>query len=180
MGNFNRGGNRGGFGSGGRDGGRPSFGKKPWGGGGDRDRVMYPATCSNCGNHCEVPFRPTNGKPVYCKDCFGEKGGGSNDRFPRNDSRAPEAVKTTFEGPQENNGVKKQLEAMNVKLDRLIQVVNELSRGKSTETKEVVNVSTSPAQVKPVFEKETTKAKSPAKAFPKKSGKKATPKKGKR
>jgi CxxC-x17-CxxC domain-containing protein len=33
-------------------------------------REMFTATCSNCGNEARVPFRPTNGKPVYCSDCF--------------------------------------------------------------------------------------------------------------
>ena len=33
-------------------------------------RQMFPATCSKCGRSTEVPFRPTNGKPVYCSDCF--------------------------------------------------------------------------------------------------------------
>ena len=33
-------------------------------------REMFPATCSNCGREAMVPFRPTNGKPVYCNDCF--------------------------------------------------------------------------------------------------------------
>jgi CxxC-x17-CxxC domain-containing protein len=42
-----------------------------FGGGYDRGpRQMYPATCSRCGNETEVPFQPTNGKPVYCSDCF--------------------------------------------------------------------------------------------------------------
>ncbi len=41
------------------------------GGGYDRGpRQMFPATCSRCGNETEVPFEPTNGKPVYCSDCF--------------------------------------------------------------------------------------------------------------
>jgi CxxC-x17-CxxC domain-containing protein len=41
------------------------------GGGYDRGpRQMFAATCSRCGNETEVPFRPTNGKPVYCSDCF--------------------------------------------------------------------------------------------------------------
>ena len=34
------------------------------------DRKMYPAKCSDCGNDCEVPFEPEEGKPVKCKDCF--------------------------------------------------------------------------------------------------------------
>jgi CxxC-x17-CxxC domain-containing protein len=33
-------------------------------------REMFSATCSNCGREAQVPFRPTNGKPVYCNDCF--------------------------------------------------------------------------------------------------------------
>ena len=33
-------------------------------------REMHKATCSECGNECEVPFKPTEGKPVYCKECF--------------------------------------------------------------------------------------------------------------
>jgi CxxC-x17-CxxC domain-containing protein len=42
-----------------------------FGGGYDRGpREMFAATCSKCGKETEVPFRPTNGKPVYCSDCF--------------------------------------------------------------------------------------------------------------
>ena len=33
-------------------------------------REMFTATCSSCGREAQVPFRPTNGKPVYCNDCF--------------------------------------------------------------------------------------------------------------
>ena len=39
-------------------------------------REMFTATCSNCGNEAKVPFRPTNGKPVYCSDCFRSMRGG--------------------------------------------------------------------------------------------------------
>lgn len=33
-------------------------------------RKMYQATCARCGQTAEVPFEPTEGKPVYCRDCF--------------------------------------------------------------------------------------------------------------
>ena len=36
----------------------------------DQPRVMYPAVCANCGKETEVPFQPTQGRPVYCRDCF--------------------------------------------------------------------------------------------------------------
>jgi CxxC-x17-CxxC domain-containing protein len=33
-------------------------------------REMHKATCSDCGQECEVPFKPAEGKPVYCKACY--------------------------------------------------------------------------------------------------------------
>jgi len=54
MGDFNRGGG-GGF--------RRDFGP----------RQMFKATCSDCGKECEVPFKPAEGKPVYCRDCYSKR-----------------------------------------------------------------------------------------------------------
>ena len=39
-----------------------------YGGGGSRQ--MYDAVCADCGNACQVPFQPTQDRPVYCSDCF--------------------------------------------------------------------------------------------------------------
>jgi CxxC-x17-CxxC domain-containing protein len=33
-------------------------------------REMHKATCADCGKECTVPFKPTEGKPVYCRDCY--------------------------------------------------------------------------------------------------------------
>jgi CxxC-x17-CxxC domain-containing protein len=33
-------------------------------------RTMHAAKCSDCGADCEVPFAPTEGRPVYCNACF--------------------------------------------------------------------------------------------------------------
>jgi CxxC-x17-CxxC domain-containing protein len=52
----------GGGGGGGMGGGGGSYGRS--------DKQMYPATCSNCGRDTEVPFMPTSGRPVLCRDCF--------------------------------------------------------------------------------------------------------------
>jgi CxxC-x17-CxxC domain-containing protein len=116
MGNFNRddnrgGGYRGGFsrggGRGGFGGGRSSFSE-------DRGRrEMFKTICSNCGKECEVPFRPTNGKPVYCSDCFekmGNGGRGDSRRFDDRD-RAPQA----HGGPD--------LGAINAKLDKILNIL---------------------------------------------------------
>lgn len=87
MGNYNRdngrsggGGGRGGFGGpsrsfggGGRSfgGGGRSFGGKP---------AMHQATCSECGASCELPFKPTGDRPVFCSTCFGKQDGGGGAR----------------------------------------------------------------------------------------------------
>ncbi len=58
MGEFNNrsGGNRGGF--------NRSF---------DGPREMHKAVCGECGKECEVPFKPAEGKPVFCRDCYQKK-----------------------------------------------------------------------------------------------------------
>ncbi len=33
-------------------------------------RPMYTAVCADCGTNCEVPFKPSAGRPVYCKGCY--------------------------------------------------------------------------------------------------------------
>ena len=33
-------------------------------------REMHKAVCSDCGKECEVPFKPTEGRPIYCRECF--------------------------------------------------------------------------------------------------------------
>ena len=30
----------------------------------------FKAVCADCGKECEVPFKPTEGRPVKCNDCF--------------------------------------------------------------------------------------------------------------
>ncbi|NTV23592.1 MAG: hypothetical protein HGA85_04420 [Nanoarchaeota archaeon] len=50
---------------GGRDRSRGGFG------GGRRVSPQFTkATCAKCGAECELPFKPTTSKPVYCRDCF--------------------------------------------------------------------------------------------------------------
>ncbi|MCJ7610310.1 DNA-directed RNA polymerase [Candidatus Bathyarchaeota archaeon] len=33
-------------------------------------RVMTKAVCADCKQECEVPFKPTEGRPVYCRECY--------------------------------------------------------------------------------------------------------------
>lgn len=34
------------------------------------ERVETRASCSSCGKETTVPFKPTQGRPVYCRECF--------------------------------------------------------------------------------------------------------------
>jgi CxxC-x17-CxxC domain-containing protein len=38
-----------------------------------RPREMHKATCADCKKECEVPFKPTGDRPVYCKECFSKR-----------------------------------------------------------------------------------------------------------
>jgi CxxC-x17-CxxC domain-containing protein len=41
--------------------------------GGGHERSETRATCSSCGKDTTVPFRPSQGRPVYCRDCFQQR-----------------------------------------------------------------------------------------------------------
>ena len=164
MGNFQGGGNRGGGFRGGNSGGRPSFGggRPSFGGGrgGDRGPVtMHKAVCDECHKACEVPFRPSQDKPVYCNDCFGGKKE-TSDRGPRKDfgeraprrefsdrpSQSPAFSKPAVSQSSVSDDTKKQLADISVKLDRLASVVERLVQSKS-EIKPVVKVAPIVAKV---------------------------------
>jgi len=34
------------------------------------NREMHKAVCADCGKECEVPFKPIEGRSVYCRDCY--------------------------------------------------------------------------------------------------------------
>lgn len=83
---------------------------------GDRDQdfgrnagrsSMFEATCDECGNTCEIPFKPNGSKPVYCHDCFKKDGGGN-----RNNA-----------GNKDLERMKEQMEILNIKLDRIVKIL---------------------------------------------------------
>ena len=107
---------------------RPSFGARP--SFGDRDRgsrgpvEMHKAICDNCGRECEVPFRPTSGKPVYCSNCFESKreGGGDSRRFDERPRFEKPQRSEQQSQPQPNYG--QQLDALNAKVDKILDILS--------------------------------------------------------
>jgi len=85
---------------------KPSFGGKRNSSFISRDKQMFNATCDKCARQCEVPFKPTGDKPVYCSDCF-EKGGSAINRS--NDKPVSQ--------------YKEQFDALNAKLDKILKIL---------------------------------------------------------
>ncbi len=137
------GGNRGGGARFGGNRGGSGFSRGGFGGnkfGGDRDRgnrppvVMNDAVCAECHKQCQVPFRPSGDKPVYCNDCFrGQNGPSERPSFnnaPRKEYNKPQAQVVISQPSNNQNDLKKQLDAMNVKLDSLIRTVEAMTKPK--------------------------------------------------
>lgn len=188
MGNFNRGGrsdfkynsgrdsDRGGSGRGGyggRDPGRGGFGGNRGGGGfrdRNEDREMFQATCTECGKSCEVPFKPSGGKPVLCRDCF--RGARGDDCGGRDSSRRdfpPRSNRDDYRQQRDNTiGGKsaehfdQQFSLLNEKLDKILQRLTPSYMREQTESPHDAAQNDTLAQLiepKPVTKKKGSKKK---------------------
>ncbi|MDD5098498.1 MAG: hypothetical protein PHD31_02170 [Candidatus Pacebacteria bacterium] len=114
-----------------RGGGRDFNRRSSFGGGRDRGRPeMHEAICSDCGKRCEVPFKPTNEKPVYCSECFEKHGGSSrsSERPSHGGERFQERRESNFgsrnvEAPKSENQHKEQFDRLSAKLDIIINML---------------------------------------------------------
>lgn len=52
-------------------------------------RTLHRAICADCKKECEVPFKPSGERPVYCKDCFSKRKGGSGGSFNERSGNRP-------------------------------------------------------------------------------------------
>ena len=43
------------------------------GGNGFRERTFTRVVCAECNKECEIPFKPSGDRPVYCKECFSKR-----------------------------------------------------------------------------------------------------------
>ena len=145
-----------GGGNSGRGGDRKSFGDRG-------DRPKFQVVCDECGKNCEVPFRPTAGKPVYCDSCFG-KGNSSSSGSSSRERRA-ESPRNDFSGDQ--------LASINAKLDKLLDLFSS-AETKMAEKKEVAKNEVVKKEVTPKKEA-TASAKAMAVNEEKKVAKKAKP-----
>lgn len=134
MGEYNRN-DRGDDRRGRRFGGRNSGGRNFGGDRGFSRPPMHQATCAQCGKSCEVPFRPTGDRPVYCSDCFESRrneDGNSRGSTSRNFSRPNFEERRSYSQDQgdkwntrgnDNGQLIDQLKSLHVKLDKIISIL---------------------------------------------------------
>lgn len=131
---------------------RKSFGSREFG---DREKPeMFQTVCSECGNECEVPFKPNGRKPVFCRSCFKkdefDEGGSDRRDYGRDNYDKPRFEKPRFEKPaykeQGQSGLrpvenyKAQFEMLNFKMDMILKAlhnmgVNPIAPAKAHEAK---------------------------------------------
>jgi len=106
------------------------------------DRQMYKAICDSCGKECELPFKPSSGKPVYCDDCFRKK---SPSKYGQSNEKNDEII---------------------AKLDKIIQLLEGKKPAKKTKV----------VKLKKTVSKKVVKKSAPKKTTPKKVAKKGASK----
>lgn len=107
---------------------------------------LFSATCSDCHAKCEVPFRPSHDKPVYCTTCFGVKKNANEPRGSKNDGdrqgkgsysnqqhehkNKSSEHHSSHRGSKSGRGddsiadLKRQITVLDVKLNRILDLIN--------------------------------------------------------
>jgi CxxC-x17-CxxC domain-containing protein len=97
------------------------------------EKQMFSATCDKCGKECEVPFKPTSGKPVYCSDCFSSTSGryqeGGNKSAGVNSGMTKEELEKEFE-------------RLNVKLNEIQSLLTSLTMKGASPIKKKIPINT--------------------------------------
>lgn len=133
-------------------------------------RQMFKTICDSCGKDCEVPFRPSGEKPVYCSDCFEKNREGSEprrfedrdnrqprfesrdnrpSRFESRDNRQPRFENRDSRPPQNNE----QYNTLNIKLDKILAILTMSKPQADKEAKVVKDLPLSSKDVAIIFEK---------------------------
>jgi CxxC-x17-CxxC domain-containing protein len=152
----------------------------------DREQRMFKAVCSDCKKTCEVPFKPSSDKPVFCRDCFSAKrdretkeykaglANGEVKKFGQDKPVHSGSVHSAFVPVEAGESTKKQLAEMNTRIDKLTAMVEKMvaEKGVAQVTKTIVST-----PVKKITPKAVAPKKVIAKAVVKKVvAKKVTPK----
>lgn len=127
-----------------------NFNKFKNGHGGDRGfdrhshgpRQMFQAVCSKCGQNCEVPFKPTGDRPVFCNNCFKSQGQDRPKFTPQNFAGQPRQTQVSAgqsarppQSHKDGPGYQAQFETLNVKLDKVLAMLAPAKAEKAVKAK---------------------------------------------
>jgi len=83
-----------------------------------RPKEMFATTCDKCKKDCEVPFRPSGDKPVYCSECFEKK-----DKVVQNKG-------TNYEGKSKDmKQMREQIDGLHKKVNRIMEMLEKMNPG---------------------------------------------------
>jgi len=117
-------------------------------------KEMFDTVCDECGKDCQVPFKPTGDRPVYCSNCFREreeKGNNDdrgnrrfdNDRQPARRFEDSRPAERNFEKPavqsHEISKIMDQLTSMNSKIEKLLRLIESQSVKESAQVEKAVS-----------------------------------------
>lgn len=161
--------------------GSSSGSRSKFGGGGrdrgnNRDRrspELFQAVCAECKKQCQVPFRPSQDKPVYCRDCFGKQryvpGRNSNGQDgPRPEFKrdfAPERERQPeYAKPHDNEGIEalaRQISTLDSKINRILEIIVKKQENMApiVQTTKIVPQTEKVSKLKAQIRKPTTKRK---------------------
>jgi CxxC-x17-CxxC domain-containing protein len=127
---------------------KPSFKNRNEDRGSTRDMPSHKAICSECNKGCDVPFKPSNDKPVYCRDCFSAKRDKETKEYRASSSfetskkfsherldASPKVIRQEYSHAQtsapSSDETKKQLADISSKLDKLMSAFEKMADTKS-------------------------------------------------
>lgn len=117
---------------------RKDSSRRNFGGRDSRRSLLYDAVCDECGKDCQVPFKPSGERPIYCSDCFEKKGRRDGDRSSRRVSRRRNFGDRDSRRSLQNNIIDRsisqlieKIEILNTKLDTIINLLSSAGKKKS-------------------------------------------------
>jgi len=105
------------------------------------DNEQFSALCSECSKSCQVPFRPSSDKPVYCSACFGMKKSTNQSRdgaHSAKTARVSQSTSSEHSAAQRHLGetmtqMKRQIQDLDQKLNRILDMINPPLTASATE-----------------------------------------------
>ena len=128
-----------------------------------RRKEMFHAVCDECGKDCEVPFRPSPDKPIYCSRCFDDVSPRRESSGSRDSGRNRSSGSTNADISQ----LKDQLGSISAKLDKLLKILTPVEVEVKVEEdveKEEKKTIKKPTKKKAATKKKTVKKKKSTKA----------------